>query len=104
MDAGCVRMNRVEELHAGAFFHHQVATAYRVVDFCVCANDQVAEAFDRAMDAADEGEVVTAKAGGVEYAVFANDYIPASLNAAIAESGDFVAEKAEIAAAFRTLA
>ena len=70
----------------------------------MCADDQVAGANDRAMDAAEEREVVTGEAGRIEDAIFADDHIAAGFNAAFPEGGDFVVEQTKVAAAFRALA
>ena len=103
VDAGGFRMDRAKKFHAGAFFHHQVAAANGEVDFRVCADDQVAGADHRAIDAAEEREIMAGETGGVEDAVFSNDHVAAGFDAAFPEAVDFVVEQAQVAAAFWAL-
>jgi hypothetical protein len=58
VDTRGFRMDSAEKFHARSFFHDQVSAVDRMIDFSVCADDQVAGANDRAMDAAEERKVV----------------------------------------------
>ena len=74
-----------------------------MVKFAVAANDQIADAMDRAVRFTDEREVITGEALSGESACFLDVDIAASLDDAFAVIRNVVINEADISAAFWAL-
>ena len=104
VDGGGGGGDGIEELDAGAFFDAEMAALDGADDFAVAADDEIAGAFDRAGEFAEDGEVVAAQGDAGDGAGFLDDHVAAGLDAAVPVFGDFVIQQADVAAAFRALA
>ena len=104
VDAGRLGGDGVEELDAHSFFHAEVAAENAADNLTAAADDDLAGAFHRAGELADDGEVVALDVRAGDDSGFLDDDIATSLDAAVPRGGDVVVQQADVAAAFRALA